>query len=73
MEKCVLLLSFLVVIGGYMFLNSYTSQGAGSFFNHRYMDNLFLNRMNSRQGIVMKKQNIIFDISIGSLHFFKFF
>ena len=73
MEKCVLLLSFLVVIGGYMFLNSYTSQGAGSFFNNRYMDNLFLNRMNSRQGIVMKKKNIIFDISIGSLHFFKFF
>jgi len=35
------------------------------------MDNLFLNRMNSRQGIVKKKQEAIFEISIGSLHYFK--
>ena len=35
------------------------------------MDDLFLNRMNSRQGIVKKKQETIFEISIGSLHDFK--
>jgi hypothetical protein len=35
------------------------------------MDNLFLNRMNSQQGIVKKKQETIFEISIGSLHFLK--
>jgi hypothetical protein len=29
------------------------------------MDNLFLNRMNSRQRIVKKKQETIFEISIG--------
>jgi hypothetical protein len=37
------------------------------------MDNLFLNRMNSRQEIVKKKQEAIFEISIGSLHHFKIF
>jgi len=47
------------------------TQGSGSFSNHRYMDNLFLNRMNSRQGIVKKKQETIFEISIGFLHYFK--
>jgi hypothetical protein len=30
--------------------------GRGVFLNRRYMDNLFLNRMNSRQGIVKKEQ-----------------
>jgi len=35
------------------------------------MDNPFLNRMNSRQGIVKKKQETIFEISIGSLRYFK--
>jgi hypothetical protein len=35
------------------------------------MDNLILNRMNSRQGVVKKKQETIFGISIGSLHHFK--
>jgi hypothetical protein len=35
------------------------------------MDDLFLNRMNSRQGIVEKEQETIFEISIGSLHNFK--
>jgi len=35
------------------------------------MNNLFLNRMNSRQGIVEKEQETIFEISIGSLHNFK--
>jgi len=35
------------------------------------MDDLFLNRMNSRQRIVEKEQEIIFEISIGSLHNFK--
>ena len=46
-------------------------RGRGVFLNHRYMDNLFLNRMNSRQGIVKKKQKTIFEISIDSLHYFK--
>ena len=31
----------------------------------------FLNRMNSRQGILKKKQSTIFEISIGSLHYFE--
>jgi hypothetical protein len=35
------------------------------------MDNLFLNRMNSRQGILKKKQETIFEISIVSLYYFK--
>jgi len=35
------------------------------------MNNLFLNRMNSRQGIVEKEHETIFEISIGSLHSFK--
>jgi len=46
-------------------------RGRGVFLNNRYMDNLFLNRMNSRQEIVKKKQETIFEISIGSLHHFK--
>ena len=32
----------------------------GVFLNTRSMDNLFLNRMNSRQGIIKKKQETIF-------------
>jgi len=35
------------------------------------MDNHFLNRMNSRQAIVKKKLETIFEISIGSLDNFK--
>jgi len=35
------------------------------------MNNLFLNRMNSRQGIVKKEQEAIFEIPMGSLHYFK--
>jgi hypothetical protein len=35
------------------------------------MDNLFLNRMNSRQGIVKKKQKTIFEIAIGYLNYLK--
>jgi hypothetical protein len=46
-------------------------RGWGDFLNDRSMDNLFLNRMDSRQGIVKKKQETIFEISIGSLHYFK--
>jgi len=44
--------------------------GRGFFLNNRSMDNLFLNRMNSRQGIIKKKQETIFEISIGSLYYF---
>ena len=39
--------------------------------NNRYMDNLLLNRINSRQGIVKKKQKTINEISIGCLNYFK--
>jgi len=46
-------------------------RGRRVFLNNRYMDNLFLNRMNSRQEIVKDKQEAIFEISIGSLHHFK--
>ena len=35
-------------------------RGRGVFLNARSMDNLFLNRMNSRQGIIKKKQETIF-------------
>ncbi len=35
-------------------------RGRGVFLNSRCMDNLFLNRMNSRQGIVKKEQETIF-------------
>jgi len=35
------------------------------------MDDLFLNRMNSQQGIVKKKEETIVEISIGFLHDFK--
>jgi len=34
------------------------------------MDDIFLNRMNSQQGILKKKQEPIFEISIGSPHYF---
>jgi hypothetical protein len=43
----------------------------GVFLNNRYMDNLLLNRMNSWQGIVKKKQETIFEISTGSMHYLK--
>jgi hypothetical protein len=46
--------------------------GRGVFLNNRYMDDLFLNRMNSRQGIVKKKQETIFEISIGPPRYIKF-
>jgi len=35
------------------------------------MDNPFINRMNSWQGIVKKEQEAIFEISVGSQHHFK--
>jgi hypothetical protein len=47
-------------------------RGRGVFLNRRSMDNLYLNRMNSRQGIVKKKQEAIFEISIGSPRYIKF-
>jgi hypothetical protein len=46
-------------------------RGRGVFLNKRCMDNLFLNRMNSRQGIVKKEQGTIFEISISTLRYFK--
>jgi len=44
--------------------------GRGVFLNCRCMD-FFLNRMNSRQGIIKKKQDTIFEISIGSPNYIK--
>ena len=52
-------------------MNRIYMRGRGVFLNSRCMDNLFLNRMNSRLWIVKKKQETIFEISIGSLHYFK--
>jgi hypothetical protein len=59
-------------------------KGQRVFLNSRYMDNLLLNRMitpeadktagggqDSWQGIVKKKQENIFEISIDSMHYFK--
>ena len=43
----------------------------GVFINSRRMDNLFLNRMNSWQGIVNKEQEAIFEKSIDSQHHLK--
>jgi hypothetical protein len=48
-------------------------RGRGVFLNKRCMDNLFLNHMNSRQGIVKKKLDTIFEISIGFCIILKFF
>jgi anti-sigma regulatory factor (Ser/Thr protein kinase) len=48
------------------FVQTLTKRGVGEFFINRYMDKFLLNRMNSRHGIVKKKQEIIFEISIGS-------
>ncbi len=43
-------------------------EGSGSFPNSRSMDNLFLKSVNSWQGIVKKKQEPIFEKSIGLPH-----
>jgi len=45
--------------------------GQGVFLYHRCIDIFFLNRMNSRQGIVKKEQEIIFAISKGSTQYFQ--
>jgi hypothetical protein len=45
--------------------------GRRVFLNSRCMDDIFLNRMNSWQGIVKKNQETIFEISIGSLQYLK--
>jgi hypothetical protein len=61
-------------VGGWKYLYikiCLNNWGRGVFLNNRGMDNLFLNRMNSRQGIVKKKQETIFEISMGSPHYFK--
>ena len=42
-------------------------RGRGVFLKNRSMDNLYLNRMNSRQRIIKKILEAIFEISIGSL------
>jgi hypothetical protein len=51
-----------------VFLLAVFTRGRGVFLNNRSMDDFFLNRMNSRQGVVKKKQETIFEISIDSLH-----
>jgi hypothetical protein len=47
-------------------------RGRGVFLNSRSMDNLFLKRVNSWQGIVKKEQEPIFEKSIGSLRNLQF-
>jgi hypothetical protein len=46
-------------------------RGRGVFLNNRSMNNFLLSRMNSRQGIEKKKQESIFEISIGSMDYLK--
>jgi hypothetical protein len=46
--------------------------GRGIFLNSRCMDDLFLNRMNSRPGIVKKEQEPILKISTEHMHYVKF-
>jgi len=46
-------------------------EGRGVFLNRRSMDNLFLNRVNSWQGLVKKEQESIFEKSISLPHNFK--
>jgi hypothetical protein len=48
-------------------------EGRGVFLNRRSMDNLFLNRVNSWQGLVKKEQEPIFEKSIDSLRNLQFF
>ena len=43
----------------------------GVFLNNRSMDNLFLNRMNLRQGTVKKNQKTICEISISFQRYFR--
>jgi len=40
----------------------------GVFLNRRFMDHLFLKRVNSWQGLVKKEQESIFEESIGLPH-----
>jgi len=47
-------------------------KGLGVFLYSRSMDNLFLKRVNSWQGIVKKKQEPIFEKSIGLSHNLQF-
>jgi len=42
--------------------------GQGVFLKSRSMDDLFLKRVNSRQGLVKKEQEPVFEKSIGSLY-----
>jgi hypothetical protein len=51
----------------------YLSETLGVFPTGATWIIFFLNRMNSRQGIVKKEQEIIFKISAGSIHYFNFF
>jgi hypothetical protein len=48
-------------------------KGRGVFLNRRSMDNLFLNRVNSWQGLVKKEQESIFEKSIGLPYSLQFF
>ncbi len=45
----------------------------GIFLNSRFMDDLFLKRVNSWQGIIKKEQESIFEKSVGSLRNLQFF
>jgi hypothetical protein len=51
-----------------LYVNNYNYvRGRSVFLKSRCMDNLFLNRVNSRQGFVKKEQEFIFEKSIDSL------
>ena len=47
-------------------------RGRGIFQNRHSMDNLFLNRVNSWQGLVKKEQEPIFEKSMGLPHDLRF-
>ena len=61
---CQSICSFLFLIKGQVTVKL---RGRGVFLNRRSMDNLFLKRVNSWQGIVKKEQESIFVKSMSSL------
>ncbi len=62
-----------ISVNGFLGLKANELRGRGGFLNSRSMDDLFLKRVNSWQGIVKKEQESIFEKSIGSLRNLQFF
>jgi len=54
-----------LIKSSYDFTKLYIMRGREVFLNSHSMDNLFLNRMNSWQGLVKKEQESIFEKSTG--------